>query len=265
MSSKWIVRISVTLAILAVGALVVAGLAVFSLAPSAEASNAAPAAQAETPRLQAQPAISRSITVVGEGKARVRPDTAQTNIGVEVVADSVQEASSQTEETMNAVMQALRDLGVPENDMQTSGYSVWVERPYGPEGPQPDAAPLYHVSNSLSVTIRDLDNIGSILDAAIEAGANNIFGVTFTVADPSSFQSEARQEAVENARAKAEELAQFNNVTVGELLTISEVIQGGAVPLFSGAAAEGLGGGGGPISPGELEITVQLQVTYALQ
>jgi uncharacterized protein YggE len=212
--------------------------------------------------------LTRHITVVGEGRVRMRPDIAQTNIGVEVVADSVKEASSQVEETMNAVISAMAELGVEEKDIQTSGYNVWVERPYGPEGPQPEAAPLYHVSNNVSVTVRNLDNLGTVLDAAIEAGANNVFGVTFSVADPNPFQSQAREQAVTNARSKAEELAALNNVQVGQLISVSEVIAGGGPLLFGdfrAAAAEGLGGGGGPIAPGELELTIQLQVTYAIQ
>jgi uncharacterized protein YggE len=261
MSSKWIVRVAVTLAVLAVGALV--------LTLSAEAQSVGPAAQSsEAIAAQTGPDLTRNITVVGEGRVRMKPDIAQTNIGVEVVAESIKEASSQVQETMNNVIKVLTEQGVEEKDIQTAGYNVWVERPYGPEGPQPEAKPLYHVSNNVSVTVRNLDNLGTILDAAIEAGANNIFGVNFSVADPSSFQSQAREEAVANARSKAEELAKLNNVEVGQLISVSEVI-GGSNPLFfSGvrsAVAEGLGGGGGPIAPGELELTVQLQVTYALQ
>jgi uncharacterized protein YggE len=259
-----------TLAVLSVGVLVLT--LVNMQSPVVEAQSSAPAARADevgavAPAAQMGPELARTITVVGEGRARVRPDIAQTNIGVEVVAGSVREASGQVQETMNAVISALTEQGVEENDIQTSGYNVWVERPYGPEGPAPEAAPLYHVSNNVSVTVRNLDNLGAILDAAIEAGANNIFGVNFMVADPSPFESQAREEAVSHARSKAEELAGLNNVEVGQLISVSEVIGGGG-PVFVGgfraAAAEGMGGGG-PIAPGELELTVQLQVTYALQ
>jgi hypothetical protein len=264
MNSKWILRASLALT----G--VLAGVLVWTLftasAPTAGASNApGDEAAAAAPSLQATQPASRTITVVGEGDVRIKPDIATTNIGVEVVADSVRAASDQQADIMNAVMEALRAQGIADQDMQTSGYSVWVERPYGPEGPQPDAQPLYHVSNQVSVTIRDLDNIGPVLDAAIEAGANNIFGITFQVSDPSPLMSEARQEAVADAQAKAEELAGLSNVQVGQVVSISEIVAGGPIPLFNAPAAEGLGGGAGPISPGELEMKVQLQVTYAIQ
>ena len=220
------------------------------------------------PRLQAEPALPRTIAVVGEGKVKIKPDIAQINIGIEIVGDTVQEASSQAADTMDAVLATLSAQGVDQKDVQTSGYNVWVERPYGPEGAT--GSTLYHVNNTISVTIRDLDTVGTILDAAIEAGANSIYGVTFNVADPGRLMSEGREKAVADARSKAEELAELNNVAVSEVISISEVI-GGAEGYYAGgfrglSVAEGMGGGGaGPISPGELEMMVQLQITYSIQ
>ena len=162
---------------------------------------------------------------------------------------------------MDAVLEALKEQGVDEKDIQTSGFSVWTERPYGPEGPSDEV--LYHVSNQVAVTIRDLDTVGTVLDAAIEAGANNIYGVTFNLADPSQVESEARKEAVADAQAKAQELATLNDVELGDVVSVSEVIGGG----FRGTAlaAEGGRGGGGPIAPGELEVTLQLEIVYTVQ
>ena len=222
-----------------------------------------------TASLQTDPAMPRTITVVGEGRVRIKPDIAQINIGIEVVGDTVKGTSSEAADTMEAVMASLRAQGVEEKDMQTSGYNVWVERPYGPEGIPSDEA-RYHVGNTVMVTIRDLDTVGAVLDAAIEAGANNIYGVTFSVADPSPLMSEARETAVADALAKAQELAELNNVALGEVMSISEVISPGGLYVGgiqrTAAFAEGLGGGGGgPISPGELEMTTQLQVTHNIQ
>jgi len=257
---------------LLIGALV---LTIIGLNPSsAQAQTAAPAQtrvsfNSSPVGLQTEPALPRTITVVGEGKVKMQPDIAQINIGIEVVGDTVKDASSQAADTMNAVIASMTAQGIAENDIQTSGYSVWVERPYTPEGVPGDTL-LYHVNNTVMVTIRDLDTVGTILDSTIEAGANNIYGVTFSVADPNPLMSEAREKAVADALSKAGELAQLNGVTLGDVLSVSEVIggMGGFYPVaFRGAvAAEGLGGGGGgPISPGELEMTVQLQVTYAIE
>ena len=212
--------------------------------------------------------VPRTITVVGQGTVRIKPDVAQANIGVEVMESTVQEASSAAKATMESVLTALRQQGIDENDIQTSGYSIWVDRPYGPEG-MPSDNPVYRVNNTVSVNIRDLDSIGAVLDSAIEAGANNMYGISFSLDDPSQVESEAREKAVANAEVKAQELAELNGLQVGDVLSVSELI-GGAVPYPGAfqefAAAPGLGGGGaGPISPGELSLTMQLQIVYAAQ
>jgi uncharacterized protein YggE len=269
-SNYWHLRIAVTAAVLALGVLILTLVGPELAGVEAQAPAAAQPGRtaAAGPQLQGEAAMTRTITVVGEGQAQIEPDIAQTNIGVEVVTGTVRAASDQAADTMNAVMAAIRAQGVADEDMQTSGYNVWVERPYGPEGPRPDAAPLYHVNNSVNVTIRDLDTVGAILDAAMEAGANNIFGVTFSIEDPGAAQSQAREEAVSDARAKAEELAGLHGLEAGEVISISEVIaQGGFFPstVRMAAADMGAGGGAGPISPGQLQVSVQLQVTYALR
>jgi len=225
------------------------------------------AAQAQTVA-ETTSTLPRTITVVGEGTVKIKPDIAQANIGVEVIRPTVKAASSGAKESMDAVLEALKQQGVDEKDIQTSGFSVWTERPYGPEGSSGDEV-LYHVSNQVAVTIRDLDTVGTVLDAAIEAGANNIYGVTFSLADPSQVESRARKEAVANAQSKAKELATLNGVEVGDVVSVSEVIggRGGyyAGGVREGAVSAGLGGGGGPIAPGELELTLQLEIVYTVQ
>lgn len=212
----------------------------------------------------------RTITVVGEGVVKIKPDIAQVNIGVEVVKPTVKEASGAANEIMDAVLAALAEAGVEEKDIQTSGFSIWVERVYGPDGSFDDEQNRYHVNNNVFAVLRDLDSVGETLDAAIEAGANNIYGVTFSLDNPKSVESDARAKAVENAAAKAAELAELNGVEVGAVESISEVVgQGGG--YFGGnfaAAAPAFGGGGGggtSVSPGELSLSMQLQITYELQ
>jgi uncharacterized protein YggE len=187
---------------------------------------------------------------------------------VEVMNASVKEASSEANGLMDAVLKALKEQGIEEKDIQTSGFSIWAERPYGPEGPQGNEV-IYHVTNQVAVTIRNLDNVGSVLEAAIEVGANNIYGVSFSVADPSQVEAQAREKAVADALAKAQALAKLNDVKLGDVVSVSEVIGGGGGYYAGGvreaAAAFGLGGGGGPISPGELELSLQLQIVYAVQ
>lgn len=150
--------------------------------------------------------------------------------------------------------------------MQTANLNIWIERPYTPEGIPSDQI-LYHVSNQVSMTISDLSKMGAILDAAIQAGANNMYGVSFKVADPSTLESDTRSKAMTDAQAKAEELAKLAGVELDKIISVSEIIGIGSDSFYNNTkfAAEGLGGGGGGITPGELQMTTQLQVVFSIK
>lgn len=211
-------------------------------------------------------AMPGTITVIGEGKVRIKPDIARAQIGVEVLMDSVKAASDANKERLEAVLAALREQGIAEEDIQTTGFSVYAER-FGFDGPLPEDQINYRVSNNVTVIVRELDTLGTVLDVAIEAGANNIYGVEFSIDDPSVVESSARESAVADAKAKAEELAALTGTTVGNVVAISEVIGngGGFYSSNFAEAARAMGGGGStPVSPGELELIMQLQITYAI-
>ena len=211
-------------------------------------------------------ALPRTITVVGEGVVNIKPDVARANIGVETLRDTVQEATSENNATLEAVLAALREQGVADVDMTTSSYSVYAER-YGADGPLPNDQVRYRVSNNVTVLVRDLDALGTVLDAAVVAGANNIYGVEFLLDDPTAARSEARGLAVANAQATAAELAELNGLAVGAVISISEVIgqAGGSYNNQFLQSSLGRGGGEGlPIEPGQLRLTLQLQIMYEL-
>ena len=223
----------------------------------------------QTPAVQAQdaaPSSPRTITVVGEGVVNIEPNVARTNIGVEVLRPTVEEAAAENSQIVDGLLATLTELGVPGEDIQTSGFNVYAER-YGPGAPASEEEVQYRVSNTVTVIIRDLDKVGEVLDASIKAGANNIFGVEFLLDDATAVRSEARKVAVENARATAEELAALNGVQVGKVLSISEVV-GGAGGFYNNSISNfqiGLGGAERtPIQPGQLRLTMQLQITYEL-
>jgi uncharacterized protein YggE len=261
---------ALTLAMIVMGVFVVLAIGEFN-SPIASAETMAPLPNTSTLAAIPQGAaetLPRTITVVGEGKVSVQPDVALANVGVDVVGDSVSEASAEAASIMEAVLEALKAQGIAEKDIQTSGYNIWIERPYS--GPEPLSAggpgeAIYHVNNMVNVVIHDLDGVGEALNVAIEAGANNIYGVTFNVDEPGESMSEARALAVEDAAAKAQELAALNQVTLGDVITISEVV-GNAGGFFAGPEyAVAASVGGGPISPGELALTARLQITYAIE
>ncbi len=211
------------------------------------------------------PGAPRTITVVGEGKVTIEPDIARAQIGVEVIKNSVKEASDANKAALDAVLAALTAQGIAAEDIQTSGFSIYAER-YGTDGPLAEEEVNYRVSNNVSVVIRELDTVGAILDAAIEAGANNIYGIEFSVENPSAFETEARQGAVDDARAKAEELATLNGVTAGSVVSISEVVGNGGGYYNSNFAqvSRAMGGGGTPVTPGQLDLIMQLQIVYTI-
>lgn len=233
------------------------------LSGCAPVSEAAPIAASDSP--------ARTITVIGRGEVKAQPDTANTNVGVEVTAPTVDEAMAEAETRMEALLKALKALGIAEKDVQTSNFSINFERtqtdgatprPEGATGDQ-QVPGFYRVSNMVQVTIRDMEQVGAVLEAAVKAGANNIWGISFSVSDPQALEAQARENAVQDAKARAEALAELHNVELGSVMAVSEVV-GGASPVFADAA-KALGGGGAPIEPGELTLSTQLQVVYAIK
>jgi uncharacterized protein YggE len=213
----------------------------------------------------AQTSAERSITVVGVGKVAGKPDIARVTVGIETQAPSLQTAVDDNKAKMNGLLDTLKQLGLADKDIRTSNYSVYTERVTSPT-PGAEVSTdqmIYHVTNTVDVTVRDVNQLGDVLDKAVAAGANNIYGVNFSVEDTAQLEADARAKAVADAKARAEELAQLNGVQLGEVVTVSEVV-GGAIPLYR-EAAMGLGGGGTPVQPGELEISVSIQTTYAVK
>jgi uncharacterized protein YggE len=208
--------------------------------------------------------IQRGITVVGVGKASGAPDVAQVTIGVDTQAPSVQKAVDDNKTQMNALLSTLKGLGIADKDLQTNNYSVYTEQKPAPDGASSAAQLVYHVSNQVQVTVRDINQLGDVLDKAVAAGANNIYGVSFSVEDTARLEADARAKAVADAKSRAESMAQLNGLQLGEVVNVSEVIDNsGIFPLMSGA--KGMGGGGAPIQPGELEMNMSIQITYAVK
>jgi uncharacterized protein YggE len=184
---------------------------------------------------------------------------AETTLVVRASAGTVAEATSKVNTDMDAVLKALKDAGIADADIQTAGYNVSTsqDRDGKPSG--------YEVFNTVRVRIRDLTKVGTTIDAAIAAGANQVYGINFTLADEQPAQTQARTAAVADAKARATELATAAGVSLGDLVQISNVITGGPIPL----AVEGRGGmnamSAAPMQPGELDVTMQVQLVYLIK
>jgi uncharacterized protein len=224
-----------------------------------------PAVQAQTPAPEVKYDPSHTITVVGQGSVKVVPNIAQITIGVETTAGSVADGSTENQAKMAALLAALKAAGIPEKDIQTTSYSITVNRPADQPVPAMGATgattPTYTVSNMVSVTIRDLTMISEVIDSTVAAGANNIWGISFSVDKPDAAVADARVKAVADAKARAEALAKLGEVTLGPVMAMSEVISGGPVPVMYSLAQDAKGGGTA-VSPGEVEISYQVQVIY---
>ena len=239
---------------------VIATLSVGGLVLATGSRGAQPVAQAA-----ASTTSDRSITVIGLGKATGKPDIAHVTVGIETQAPSLQTAVDDNKAKMTVLLETVKKLGLADKDIQTSNYSVYTERvtPPTPDAKVNTDQMIYHVTNQVDVIVRDVNQLGDVLDKAVAAGANNIYGVNFSVEDTTKLESDARAKAVDNAKARAQELAQLNGLQLGEVLSVSEVIGGSASPMDY--AAKGMGGGGTPVQPGELEMSLSIQITYAVK
>jgi uncharacterized protein YggE len=233
-------------------------------------AQAAPAVQTEVQAVPARvveaesPAVPRTIVVLGQGKVSLKPDIATINVGAETRTDTVSEGKAEVDAKMASILTALKEAGVAEQDIQSAQYSIQYERdPMAMvrEAPAQEGEGKYRVSNMVRVTVHDVEKAADVLDAVVQAGANQMYGVTFTVSDENTWESEARAKAMADARIRAQELAELAGVEMGDVLAVSEVV--GGVPVSIMGLKTGMGGGG--IAPGELELGVQIQVTFAIQ
>jgi hypothetical protein len=206
----------------------------------------------------------QGIWVTGLGKVTAIPDVAILSLGVEAQTATVAEAQTQAAIAMDAVMDVLNDYGVASKDIKTQYYSIYPLRRWD-DGKETLIG--YRVSNTVTVKIRNIEDTGGIIDAVTAAGGDytRINGISFTIDDPDAYKVEAREKAMADAKAKAEQLAQLSGVTLGKPIYIAE--SDGYMPilyrefdLMEGAPSAATT----PISPGETEISLTVQVVYAI-
>ncbi|MBA7611641.1 26 kDa periplasmic immunogenic protein [subsurface metagenome] len=206
------------------------------------------------------------IWVTGEGKVSVVPDVAVLNLGVETQEETVAEAQQQAAEAIEAVMNVLEDYGIAEKDIKTQYFSIYPVRRWENNR---EILLGYRVSNMVTVKIRQVDDTGVIIDAVAEAGGDytRINSIGFTVDDPTDYYEQAREEAMADAEDKAKQLAHEARVTLGKPTYIHE--SGGYIPVPGDYyfRAEGVPSTEAttPISPGETEIQLTVQVVYSIE
>lgn len=213
---------------------------------------------------QAAPDMIRTMNVNGVGQVDLTPDIAYIYIGVHDESPTASEAVDANKAHTTAVINAIKKAGVDAKDIRTTNFSIYPSQQYAPDGTI--SGTVYMVDNSVYVTVRNLDILGSLLDDAISAGANNINSIQFDVADKTAAVKEARAKAVEDAKTQAQEMAYAAGITLGDVQNLS-FYETSPVPMFGGK-----GGGGGmaadmsvPIQPGQLTISVNVSMTYSIR
>lgn len=204
--------------------------------------------------------------VTGEGTATAVPDVVLLRLGVESEARTVSEAQHNAAEAMNRIMKSLKASDVAEKDVQTQRFSIYPVRRWI-ESERREEIIGFRVTNIVIAKIRQVEKAGSIIDAVAAAGGDltRIESISFSVDDPAPYYNEAREEAVKAAMAKAKHVASIANIKLGRLLYISEGTPPPIVRDYYMTKAEGAvpaPPAPTPITPGELEFRVTVQMVY---
>jgi len=211
-----------------------------------------------------------TITVADKGEVYAKPDLALTTFSVVTEKKTVSEAISENAKKMNAVIDFVKEQGVEDKDLKTISFNIHPRYEwYGVTQFYPQGRRVlvgYEVRQSLEVKIRDMEKIGDIIEGATDAGANEVGDLQFTVDNPDELKKQARGQAIEKAKNKAEELASQLGVRLVRIVNFSE---SGVIPFYYGLEkAAGMGGGEEVSAPaietGENKIEVNVTITYEI-
>lgn len=203
-------------------------------------------------------------TVSGEGKVTVVPDTAIVNLGITVNKPTVKAAQSEANLVIKNITSGLKNLQLADKDIKTTDYSIYPQYDYT-NGVNKITG--YTVNASLSVTVRNIDQINQVIDSSTTAGANNVSGIQFTVDDARQKEllKEARESAIKEAKDKAETLAAAAGLSLGRIVNVQESQPNLIRPMMFDTKAVGLGAGATPsteVQPGSTDITSSVILSY---
>ena len=205
--------------------------------------------------------IYQTVSFAGEGKVKAEPDTAKVDIGLVTEGKDTISVQNENSSKMNAVIKFLKERGIGEADIKTSNYSLSPKYEYG-KGKSSLVG--YVLNQNLTVTVRNLDKIGEILDGAVSSGANQINSVSLFVDKPEELKNKAREEAVKNAKEKAKSISQIAGFRLGRLVNFQENLFG-EPPVFFETMAKGGAAPAPQIEPGSQEIKVNVTLTYLIK
>ena len=212
---------------------------------------------------------ANGVWVGGSGIVVVVPDLAVLSLGVEARATTVAQARSDAAIAMTAIMDVLTGSGIEEKDIRTQFFNIQPEYTWN-DVERKQELTGYRVTNSITVKVRDMESVGTLIDQVSEAGGDltRINNISFTAENPAQYAAQARQAAVEDAMAKAQQFAGLTGVTLGKLLYIAET--GGNIPVARQAFDTGISMEAAafapptPISQGEMNITISVQAVFEI-
>jgi uncharacterized protein len=221
------------------------------------------AAFAVSPAFAEESKMTRMISVVGQGEVRVVPDVASVSIGVTGTAPAARDALDENNKAMTALMDVLKKAGIEPRDIATSNFSLGPRYDYNNNNNQPKLVG-YDVSNTVTVTVRKIDDLGGLLDVAVTAGSNQINGIGFSVSKPEAALDEARKLAMADARHRATVYAGAGGFDVGAVLNVSETMAALPAPMeFKQARAQSADAV--PVAQGEQVLQIAVNVTYSIK
>ncbi len=216
---------------------------------------------------------TRSIEVQGEGEVEIVPDVVEASFSVRTEGDTEEEALDENNERTEGVLEYLKEEGVEEENLQTAGFDVGpLYREIETEDREREREVYaYEARNVVEAEFEEMemDEIGRLVDGAVRAGANEVRGLNFKVSDEEEYEKEARDEAIKDAREKAERVASSLDVSLGRVLDFSEERGFYRAPVMEDVAQEAADEmeeeGEVPLEPGEDEITSQVRVEYEIR
>jgi uncharacterized protein YggE len=234
--------------------------------PGSSSSSPSGVSAATTASFQASNGSgSEGISVSGEGRVSAAPDMAVLSIGISTKEDTVAQANSAVQAAMDRLLSSLKADGIDEKDIQTSQFSISPEYDYQFSQPRLTG---YRVTHMLQVKVRDIDRAGEVIDDGVEAAGDlvQVGGISLTIEDTNALAKQARELAMADAKAKAEELAGLADVELGKPISISESSYTPTPPVYydRGVGGEALAPAATSISTGELEVVVSVQITYGI-
>lgn len=208
--------------------------------------------------------VRDTITIEGHGKITTKPTLALVQFGIVSQASTPTAAQRDNTAKMNAVLQAMQELGIKKDDLETSGYFLSPNYDYNKS---PYAIIGYSVNQNVSIKVRDFDKIGQVLERGVALGINQINNVQFSIDDPASARDEARMKALEDARKKADALADALDVDVVRVVSFSESPTiPGPMPMYYREGAMAADAVSGPvIQPGTQDVEMGVSVTFEIR